>query len=135
MPGTIIVGVILLAVIGIAVYSTVKRIKYGSNCCGSKDPMPKKVKVKDKNKTHYPYAYRMKVDGMHCSGCVRNIENAFHKKDGMWATVSLENKEVFLRSKNETERKTASEIISSAGFTMLSFEVVQTTLRETGRRT
>ena len=79
MPGTIIVGVILLAVIGIAVYSTVKRIKYGSYCCGSKDPMPKKVKVKDKNKTHYPYAYRMKVDGMHCSGCVRNIENAFHQ--------------------------------------------------------
>lgn len=47
--GTIIISVILAAVIGFAVFSTVRRIRYGSSCCGSKEPMPAKIKVKDKN--------------------------------------------------------------------------------------
>lgn len=122
MPGTIIVVALLVAVIGVAVFSTVKRIRYGSSCCGSKDPMPSKVKVKDKNKSHYPYNYLLKVDGMHCSGCVRRLENAFHKEDGMWVTVSLEKKEVLLRSKKELQRQDAGRVVSSAGYTMLSFE-------------
>ena len=89
MPGTIIVVALLVAVIGVAVFSTVKRIRYGSSCCGSKDPMPSKVKVKDKNKSHYPYAYLLKVDGMHCSGCVRRLENAFHKEEQFFQNDNL----------------------------------------------
>lgn len=122
MMGTIIVCVVLAAVIGIAVYSVIRRIKYGSSCCGGKDPMPAKVKVKDKNKSHYPYVYLLKIDGMHCSGCVRKLENAFHSEDGLWATVSLEKKEVILRSKRELERKDAGKVVASAGFTMLAFD-------------
>lgn len=122
MPGTFIVAILLIAVIGIAIFSTIKRINYGSSCCGEKDPMPPRIKVKDKNKNHYPFAYRIKVDGMHCSGCVRKLENAFHKEDGMWATVSLEKKEVLLRSKKELENRDMGSIVSSVGFTMLSAE-------------
>ena len=120
--GTIIISVILAAVIGIAVFSTVKRIRYGSNCCGSKEPMPAKVKVKDKNAAHYPYTYRITVDGMHCSGCVRKLENAFHAQEGFWVSVNLEKKEAILRSKQELERKDAGKIVASAGFTLLTFE-------------
>ena len=122
MPGTVVVVILLIAVIGVAVYSIVKRIRYGSSCCGSKDPMPPKVKVKDKNKSHYPYNYLLKVDGMYCSGCVRRLENAFHKEDGMWVTISLEKKEVLLRSKKELQKQDAGRVVSSAGYTMLSFE-------------
>ena len=124
MPGTIIVAILLVVVIGIAIFSTIRRINYGSSCCGEKDPMPPKVKVKDKNKSHYPFSYRIKVDGMHCSGCVRKLENAFHKEDGMWATVSLERKEVLLRSKKELENRDMGRVVSSVGFTMLSAETV-----------
>ena len=124
MQGTIIVVLVLAVVVGIAVYSTMKRIRFGSSCCGEKDPMPAKVKVKDRNKSHYPYVYQLKVDGMHCSGCVRKLENAFHTEEGMWAIVSLERKEVLLRSKKELERKDAGRVVSSSGFTMLSFEVL-----------
>ena len=122
MPGTIMVAVLLAAVIGIAAFSTIKRIKYGSSCCGEKDSMPTKVKVKDKNKSHYPFSYRIKVDGMHCSGCVRKLENAFHKEEGMWAMVNLEKKEVLLLSKRKLEKREMGKIVSSVGFTMLSFE-------------
>ncbi len=124
MPGTIIVVLILVAVIGIAIFSTVKRIRYGSSCCGEKDPIQAKIKVKDKNKSHYPYVYQLKVDGMHCSGCVRKLENAFHSEEGMWAVVSLERKEVLLRSKRELENREMGRVVASSGFTMLSAEAV-----------
>ena len=123
MPGTLIVAILLVIVIGVAIFSTIRRINYGSSCCGEKDPMPAKIKVKDKNKSHYPYTYLIKVDGMHCSGCVRKLENAFHKEDGLWATVSLEKKEVLLRSKKELENRDMGRIVSSVGFTMLSTEL------------
>lgn len=120
--GTIIVSVVLVAVIGLAIYGTIRKIKYGSSCCGGKDPMPARVKVKDKNKSHYPYTYRLKIDGMHCSGCVRKLENAFHSEEGLWADVSLEKREVLLRSKSELESRKVGKIVAGAGFTMLSFE-------------
>jgi copper chaperone CopZ len=124
MPGTIIITILLAGVIGLAVFGTVKRIRFGSSCCGEKDPMPARIPVKDKNKKHYPYTYRLKVDGMHCSGCVRKLENAFHKEEGMWVSVNLEKKEALLRSVEETEQRKAGRIVADAGFTLLSFEQV-----------
>ena len=121
MPGTIIVLIILFAVTAVAVISVVKRIKYGSSCCGERDATPSKIKVKDKNKNHYTNTYYLEVDGMHCSGCVRKIENEFNKNEGMWAKANLEYKQVKLLSKNTVDRNMASKIVSDAGFTMLSF--------------
>ena len=119
MPGTLIVLVFLLIAVGGAIYGTVRRIKYGSSCCGTKDAASKKVKVKDKNKKHYPYVYVLKVNGMHCSGCVRNIENAFNSNEGMWAKASLEKKEVLLRSMRAVERKEAADIAHEANYTLM----------------
>ena len=50
MGGTIAVIAILAVVVVLAVLGIIKRIKYGSSCCGEKDAAPAKVKVKDKNK-------------------------------------------------------------------------------------
>ena len=125
MGGTVVVLIILAIVIVFAVMGIVKRIRYGSSCCGEKDPGPSKVKVKDKNKSHYPYTYFLQVDGMHCSGCVRKIENEFNAKDGMWAKASLEKKQVKLLSKFTVDKSMASKIVSDAGFTMLSCEAFE----------
>ena len=122
MGGTIVVLIILAVVIVVSIMGIVKRIKYGSSCCGEKDPGPSKVRVKDRNKSHYPYTYYLGIDGMHCSGCVRKIENEFNAKDGMWAKASLEKRQVKLLSKFVLDKSVASGIVSDAGFTMLSFE-------------
>lgn len=123
MGGTIIVTAILAVVIGFAFFGVLKRIKYGSSCCGEKDALPPRVKVKDKNKKNYPFRYLLSVDGMHCSGCVRKIENKFNTNDYMWAKANLEKKEVSLLSKTEIDEKTAAKIVSDAGFTMLSMKI------------
>ena len=118
--GTIIVIFVLAIIVVCAILSTRKRIKYGSACCGTHDAAPKKIKVKDKNKAHYPYTYTLTVDGMHCSNCARRVENALNSKDGVWASVKLENNTVLVRSKNPLEVSELSKIISDTGYTVIS---------------
>ena len=117
--GTGIIILVLLAIIICAIFSIQKRIKYGSACCGTRDAAPKKIRVKDKNKSHYPYTYTLNVDGMHCSNCARHVENALNSKDGIWAIVKLENNTVLVRSKNPLEWDELSPVISKAGYTLI----------------
>ena len=117
--GTVIITLILIAIIIFAILSIIKRIKYGSACCGTHDAAPKKIRVKDKNKSHYPYTYTLNVDGMHCSNCARHVENALNSKDGIWAIVKLENNTVLVRSKNPLEWDELSPVISKAGYTLI----------------
>ena len=117
--GTAIVIFVLAIIVVCAIFSIIKRIKYGSACCGTHDATPKKIKVKDKNKAHYPYTYTLTVDGMHCSNCARRVENALNSKEGLWSSVKLENNTVLVRSKNQLEWAEISKIISDAGYTLI----------------
>ncbi|MBP5158558.1 MAG: heavy-metal-associated domain-containing protein [Treponema sp.] len=119
--GTVLICLILAVIVAFSLNSVRRRIRYGSSCCGTHDPLPKKIRVTDKDASHYPYSYRLIVDGMHCSNCVRHVENALNAKDGVWATVKLEDKSVLLRSKSPQEEKELSQAIAGAGYTMLNF--------------
>ena len=118
--GTIIVILVLLAIIVGAIFSIKKRIKYGSSCCGSHDAAPKKIKIRDKNKKHYPYTFTLSVDGMHCSNCVLRVENALNSLEGIWAKVNLENKSVLVLSKYKIEENQLSKAVSDAGYTVIN---------------
>ena len=120
--GNTVVIIILLLIVAFAVYGTVRRIRFGSSCCGEHDAADKKVRVKDKNKKNYPYTYVLNVDGMHCSNCARRIENAFNKTEGRWAEADVGRKEVILRTKREESERDLSGIVSGAGYTMLAFK-------------
>ncbi|MDD5928674.1 MAG: heavy metal-associated domain-containing protein [Spirochaetales bacterium] len=119
--GTTIVIFVLAIIVVCAILSIRKRIKYGSACCGTHDAAPKKIKVKDKNKAHYPYTYNLNVDGMHCSNCARRVENALNSKEGVWASVKLENNTVLVRSKNPMGWEDFSTVITNAGYTLIEF--------------
>ena len=119
--GDTVVVIILLGIVALAVYGTVKRIRYGSSCCGEKTPPEKKVKVKDRNKASYPFVYRLKVDGMHCANCARRVENAINSLEGCWAVVDFGKKEVTLRTKRETTEQDMSAVIAKAGYTVIAF--------------
>ncbi len=118
----IIIVTVLILILAAAIYGTVKRIRFGSSCCGTKTPPEKKVKVKDRNKNNYPYRYILSVDGMHCSNCARRVENALNKTEGRWATVDLADKEVSLYSKHEETDRDLAGVIAASGYTMLSFK-------------
>ncbi|MCR4728394.1 MAG: heavy-metal-associated domain-containing protein [Lachnospiraceae bacterium] len=120
--GDFLIITLLVAIVGVAIYSTVHRIRHGSACCGERDAAPKRIKVKDKNKANYAYTYVLKVDGMHCSNCARRVENAFNSETGNWAKADVEKKEVLLLSKKEESEEKLMKTVASAGYTMLSCE-------------
>lgn len=125
MMGDAVVIIVLLGIVALAVYGTIRRIRYGSSCCGEKTPPPKKVKVKDRNKASYPFVYRLKVDGMHCANCARRVENAINSLEGCWAVVDLGKKEVTLRTKRETTEQDMSAVIAKAGYIVIAFTEIQ----------
>ena len=120
--GNALIITILIVIVAAAVYGTVKRVRYGSACCGTKDAPDKRIKVSDRNRANYPYKYILNVDGMHCSNCARRIENTFNATDGRWAVADIGKKEVSLLSKHEETEAELARITASAGYTMLSYE-------------
>lgn len=119
--GTAVICIALAIIVALAVNSVKKRIQYGSSCCGTHDPLPKKIRITDRDASHYPYRYSLTVDGMHCSNCVRHVENALNALDGVWATVKLADKSVLLRAKIPLSERDLSQTIAGAGYTMLDF--------------
>ncbi len=119
--GNAVIIAILVLTIGLAVYSTIQRIRHGSSCCGEQDPAEKKIKVADTNINNYPYTYTLQVDGMHCANCARRVENALNRLEGRWAVADVGKKEVLLRSKREETGNEIGSAVDSAGYTMLSF--------------
>lgn len=121
--GTAVVILILLFILAVAIKSICHRIIHGSACCGERDALPKKIQVKDKNKSHYKYKYILNVDGMHCSNCTRHVENTLNSVEGIWAKANLEKKEVTVLSKNIRENSELEKIVAHAGYTVLSVSI------------
>ena len=125
MESTVCIIAVLCIIVFFAIKSTVNRILHGSACCGERDAPAKKVKVKDKNKLHYAYSYTAYVDGMRCSNCARNVENALNSLDGVWAKANIEKKCVTLLSKSEIDESLLTSTVAKAGYTVLSFKCMQ----------
>ena len=119
---TAILYLILAAVIALAVYGTVRRIRHGSACCGEHEPAPKRIKPKDRDPKNYPLLYDLKVDGMHCANCAVRVENAFNSRSGLWGKADIGQKRVELKSKYKISESECSEILSDAGYTLLSMK-------------
>ena len=121
-PGNLIVYIVLAAIIIGALLGTIKRIRHGSSCCGEHEPAPKKVRPRETNRNHYPFTYVLDIDGMHCSNCARRVENAFNSNSSLWATADIGRKKVDLLAKQEISEEECRNIVSGAGYTLLSIK-------------
>ena len=120
MDKVIILVAALLIVYG--VYATVQKFrgKAKSSCCGT--PEVKSVRrVDDTDESHYPYSYRIKVDGMKCSGCASNVEASFDNMDGVWARVNLGKKEAKVLSKTEHTREDFEDALLGTSYKVSDF--------------
>ncbi len=114
-----IIILILIALMCIAAVRIYRTIKYGGSCCSGGGAMDKKIRVKDRNSSNYPYCYTLKVDGMVCSGCVRKVENAINSDGQLWATVNLERKEVRVLAKKTMTRDDFMNLLKGTSYTLL----------------
>lgn len=101
MSASAIIIIVLAALLVVwAAYRTVQKMrgKAKSSCCGTPEMVTAK-KVDDTDATHYPYEYKLSIDGMMCSNCARTVENTLNEMDGVWARVNLGKKEADVLTK------------------------------------
>lgn len=115
----IIIVLIVAAIVVFGSISYIKKLKKGGDCCPEHEEATKSVKVKDRDKSHYPYEAKLAIEGMSCNNCVRNVENALNALDGTWATVSLEDNMATVLLKNPPDIEKLSKAVADAGYMVL----------------
>ncbi|ETO97279.1 heavy metal-associated domain protein [Lachnoanaerobaculum sp. MSX33] len=115
----IIIVLIVAAIVVFGSINYIKKLKKGGDCCPEHEEATKSVKVKDRDKSHYPYEAKLAIDGMSCNNCVRNVENALNALDGTWATVSLEDNMATVLLKNPPDIEKLSKAVTDAGYMVL----------------
>lgn len=125
MSATIIIlaGLLLIAY---AVYGTVQKArgKAKSSCCGSAESvLPKRVE--DTDESHYPFKYHVSIDGMKCSNCAANVENAINASGDTWAHVDLGRHRAEVLSKKEKTKEDLVRALKGTGYKVTGFEPVR----------
>lgn len=119
---TVLISVLLILICVYAVYSYIQKLRRGGGCCGDHEPAEKRVRVADRDRTHYPYMVTLNLDGMTCGNCVRRVENALNRIDGVWAEADLAGQKAVVRTKNPPDEELLRQAVRDAGYTMLSME-------------
>ncbi|MBR2779756.1 MAG: heavy-metal-associated domain-containing protein [Firmicutes bacterium] len=111
----IIIGVLLIAY---AVYATVQKARGKSkaaSCCGSKETVLAKP-VADTDESHYPYKYNVSIEGMQCSNCAANVENAINASGDTWAHVNLGRRRAEVLSKSEKTEASFADLLKGTDY-------------------
>lgn len=118
----VICGVILIIY---AIYGTIQRLrgKSKSSCCGTSDSVVVN-KVADTDKSHYPYKYVLSIDGMMCSNCAANVQNALNAMSDVWATVELGRHRAKVLAKNEKTESDFSDALRKTSYTIADFRQI-----------
>lgn len=107
----IIIIIILVSLLAVGVYSSIKHFKGQSGCCGGENNYIYKKKLKKviAQKTFI-------VEGMTCENCVARVNNAINDIKGVAARVNLKKKEVVVSMEQETADDVIIAAIERAGY-------------------
>lgn len=116
MLGNALTGILIAAAVIAALRSLRKRAESG--CCNAGGERTERVKVSDKDASHYPYTALLQVEDMHCQSCHRRVENALNRLDGVWGSVEngLSHGNVRVRMKKALSEKQLRSAIQGAGY-------------------
>lgn len=109
---TLFIGVLLLAILFLAIRSTIRTIRFG--CCGSADCNDISEKKQANDHKHYHYKKVLEIEGMTCGHCIRRVQNRLNALDGVYATVTLGKATVLMERK--LSDCTLREAISGSGY-------------------
>ena len=119
----IAVGFLLIV---FAIWQTVQKArgKAKSSCCGTAEAVSAK-KVEDTDVSHYPYRYRLSIDGMMCSNCAKNVENTLNNMNGVWGKVNLGKKEAEVLSKQSVSEESFAHALQDSSYTLTGYAVIK----------
>lgn len=119
--GTFIICVVLLAICIYALFGYNRKLRKGGGCCPEFEEAEKKVKIRDKNKSHYPYALTLRIDGMTCGNCANRVQNALNRLEDTWADeVSFGEGYAHVLTKTRPDTDAMKQAVAVAGYTVLS---------------
>ena len=107
---------LLTALLGAALYLTIRKLRRGGGCCGEHETAAKKTVISDRNPSHYPYTVTLAIGGMTCENCARKVENALNRLDGTWASVSISDHTAKVRCKKQPDETTLRTAVREAGY-------------------
>ena len=115
--GNIFAAVFIILIVIFIVFIVKGYIKkLGSGCCNTGDDTSvKKIKVKDKNTSHYPYTLTMNVDGMVCENCKKRVENSLNSIEGVWAKADTDQNIIIVRMKQPVNQQSLRKAVIDAG--------------------
>lgn len=113
----VVLIIIVAVILFFAMKGTIKHFKGEGDCCGGS--VNTKVKVDDKNLSHYPYTVTVNTQGMKCEGCKTKVENELNAKDGVYAIADYKKNTVKVHMKNELSDDELTRSISSIGYTVV----------------
>ena len=116
MISQIVVIAILVLCSAAAVFLIVRKLRRGGGCCGEHDQAVQRVRISDRNKSHYPYSMDLRISGMTCSNCAVRIENALNSSPGIWAAVDKNTNSARVLSKEEQDPELIRSVIAKAGY-------------------
>lgn len=123
MAATIIICIVLAGIVVLAVRHSRRVLQSG--CCGSGDgPAPKKIRVQDRDPSHYPYEKILDIDGMSCRNCAVHVQNALNSLDGVYSEVNLGRKKAVVRMKEELPDQVLRKAVADAGYSVGSIRPV-----------
>ncbi len=120
MPGSVVfvvVNVVIVAVVVAAFFVIRGYISRGGkgDCCGDADVVRARG-PKDKDCSHYAYAYDVKVEGMSCENCAKRIASAFNALDGTMAEISLEEGVAHVHTKQPADADMLRRVVRNEGY-------------------
>lgn len=115
---TIILILVILAICVFAVQRLRRQFKGESSCCGGDTGVkkPRRVRVADTDEANYPYRDDLRIGGMMCEACARNVANAMNSVEGTWARVDWEKQTAHVLSKNPIDVDALAAPVEAAGY-------------------
>jgi copper chaperone CopZ len=109
-----------------ALWQTIQKVRgrAKSSCCGTAEAVSAK-KVEDTDVTHYPYRYRLSIDGMRCSNCAKNVENTLNSMNGVWGKVNLGKKEADVLSKQKVSEESFASALRETSYSLRGYSVLK----------
>lgn len=111
----LIIILVVVAVVGFGVYSTVKKRKEKASCCSGGT-----YKAKEKKLDSVSLKKTAVVEGMTCQHCVNRVMEAVNSIDGASGNVNLRKGTVVISMEQPMDDEIFRTAIEKAGYTVLS---------------
>ncbi len=116
---TYIIIAVIVIILGISIFTTIKRMRNKSCCSGGGSKT-----LKEHKKLSDPVIMKkiIKIEGMHCDNCKTTVERRIEKLDGALCTVNLSKKTAVVKLSREISDEELIKIITDLDFTVTSIE-------------